>query len=218
MELAAIVRARAIGFIEPMELNQKGQVFYPKLVQSIVGRYGFQVFPQKIEDFNESKGITFASGILGNEVIDEFVIYTHGLLLGTRTSTHDSQRLLEEAIKWGVDTLGLTKRPITRWQFFSELTFYSKFSLMGSNTPAQRLAQDISRCIKEETGESLKYEQTSIFIDHDPLVKKHPMGRFSIQRRDNTPFSENKYFSDAPLHTETHWKLLEEFEADIARR
>jgi hypothetical protein len=67
-------------------------------------------------------------------------------------------------------------------------------------------------------GEYLKYELTNFTIDFDQLARKHPLGRFSIQRRDNTPFSENKYYSDAPLPTELHIKLLEQFEADASRK
>jgi hypothetical protein len=65
-------------------------------------------------------------------------------------------------------------------------------------------------------GEDIKYQLTFISVDHDPLTRKHPIGRFSIQRRDNVPFSEDKYFSDAPLPTDIHLKLLERLEADLA--
>jgi hypothetical protein len=58
----------------------------------------------------------------------------------------------------------------------------------------------------------------TIMVDYDQLERKHALGRFSIQRRDNTPFSENKYFSDAPLPTDVHIRLLEEFETAISNK
>jgi len=217
MELAAIHQARTLGFVEPIDLNPRGKVFYPQLVEAIVARYGFQKFPQKPEEFDESKGVSFAVGRLGDTVIDEFIIYTHGLLLGTRVSTQESKRLLEEAIQWGTK-VGLVNRPVSRWQYASQLTFYSKFSLTGVNPAVQKLADNIAQTVGGLIGKSLKYELTTVTVDYDQLETKHAIGRFSIQRRDNTPFSENKYFSDAPLPTDVHIKLLEEFEAAISNK
>jgi hypothetical protein len=215
MELAAINQARALAFVEPIDLNPRGKVFYPELVEAIVKRYGFQKFPQKPEEFDESKGVNFAVGRLGDAVIDEFIIYTHGLLLGTRVSTQESRRLLEEAMQWGTK-LGLLNRPVSRWQYASQLTFYSKFSLTSVSPAIQKLADGIAKTVNPLVGQNLRYELVTIMVDYDQLERKHALGRFSIQRRDNTPFSENKYFSDAPLPTDVHIRLLEEFEAAIS--
>src|SRR6266404_4209940 len=107
MELASILLARAMAWVEPAELNPKGAVFYPDLVKAIVARYDFQKFPQKLEDFDEGKGVTFAGGRLGKTVIEQLIIYTYGIVLDTRVSTQESQRLLEEAFEWGSKELGL---------------------------------------------------------------------------------------------------------------
>jgi hypothetical protein len=216
MELAAIHQARALAFVEPIDLNPKARVFYPDLVKAIVARYNFQKFPQKLEEFDETKGVTFAVGHWAGTVIDELIIYTHGLLLGTRVSTQDSKRLLEEAIHWGSKELGLVNKPVSRWLYASQITFYSKVPLTGAHLAFQQLADGIAKSVTETVGENLKYELTTFMVDFDQLARKHPLGRFSIQRRDNTPFSENKYFSDAPLPTDVHIKLLEQFEAAIS--
>jgi len=73
-----------------------------------------------------------------------------------------------------------------------------------------------SKGVADTMGENLKYDLSILSIDYDQLTRKHPLGRFSIQRRDNTPFSENKYFSDAPLPTDVHLRLLEQFERDLS--
>jgi hypothetical protein len=216
MELAAIHQARALAFVEPIDLNPKAKVYYPDLVKALVARYNFQKFPQKPEEFDETKGVTFGVGQLGGTVIDEFIIYPHGLLLGTRVSTQESKRLLEEAILWGSKELGLVSKPVPQWLYASQITFYSKVPLTGAHLAFQQLADGIAKCLKETAGENLKYELTALMVDFDQLTRKHALGRFSIQRRENRPFSENKYFSDAPLPTDVHIKLLEQFEAAIS--
>lgn len=217
MELLSVLLARAMAWVEPTELNPRASAFYPDLVKAIVARYNFQKFPQTLEEFDESKGVTFIEGKFGNSVIEQLVIYTYGIVLDTRSSTQESRRILEEAMQWGSKELGLVYKPsmIRRWQYTSNVTFRSDIPLTSVQLAFQRLADGVTKGVAETMNENLKYELVTFTIDYDQLTRKHPLGRFSIQRRDNTPFSENKYFSDAPLPTDLHIKLLEQFERDV---
>jgi hypothetical protein len=186
-------------------------------VNAIVLRYNFLKFPQKPEEFDEVKGVVFSMGKLEETSIEQLIIYTYGILVDTRVSTQESKRLLSEAIEWASKQLGLTYSQIQRWQYASQVTFYSQIDLTSVNPAMRRLANSVTKNVGETSGESLKYELTALSIDYDSLVRKHPMGRFSIQRRENTPFSEHKYFSDAPLQTDVHLQLIEQFEADVSK-
>src|SRR5438046_4199776 len=101
MELAAVLSAVAMGWVETNDLNPRGKVYYPDLVKALVARYNFQKYPEKPEDFDETKGVTFASGRLGDTVIESVNVYTYGIALQTRVSTQESKRLLEEDLQWG---------------------------------------------------------------------------------------------------------------------
>jgi len=66
------VLARVFFFIESVDLNPRG----PHSTQKSLGSgssYQFQSFP-KFEDFDESKGITFEMGKIGDTTIDKVVI------------------------------------------------------------------------------------------------------------------------------------------------
>jgi len=217
MELASVVLARAMAWVEPIDLNPRGAVFYPELTKALVARYNFQRFPQKLEDFDESKGVAFGAGRLGDAVIEQLVIYTFGISLDTRISTQESKRLLEEAFEWGHRELGFSYKPdmVKRWQYASQVTFRSTALMAGASSAVGKLVAAVAKSVTDVTGENLKYDLAILGIDYDQLMRKHPLGRFSIQRRDNTPFSENKYFSDAPLPTDIHIRLLEQFEKDL---
>jgi hypothetical protein len=219
MEIAAILQAKSMAFMEPVDLNSKGKVFWPDLVNALVARYNFQKFPQKPEDADRAKGITFGMGRLGDTVIEDLVFLPFGIVLGTRVSTEESKRLLEEAFRWGSKELGLAITPVIRWQYDSQLTFYSKVPLLAIHPGLQTLSNILTKNAAEILGEDdLKYDLTAIAMEFDALKRKYTLGRFSIQRRENTPFSENKFFSEAPLPTSIHLKALEEFEASIAAR
>src|SRR5437899_7031333 len=127
MELAAVLLARSMAWVESADLSAKSSVFYPDLVKALVARYNFQGFPQKLEDFDVAKGVTFTSGRSGNSVITQLVIYTYGIILDTQISTQESRRLLEDALEWGSKEFGLTysSSMIKRWQYSSQVIFSS---------------------------------------------------------------------------------------------
>ena len=220
MDLTSIVLARAMAWIEPMDLNPKGVIFYPDLTKALVARYNFQKFPQKLEDFDESKGVIFGAGRLGNSIIEQLMFYTYGIVLDTRSSTQESKRLLEEGFQWASGELGLAYTPgmVKRWQFLSQVTFRTNVPMTGVSPAFRRLAEEVTKNVAETAGEQLQYDLVVAAFDYDQLKRKHPLGRFSIQRRENTPYSENKYFSDAPLPTDVHLRILEQFERDLSTK
>lgn len=214
MRLASVLLARAMVWIESTDLNRRGVPFYPDMIKAIAARYNFVKVPEKIEELDGSKGITFAGGRFGDAVIDQLVFYMYGIVLDTRLSTDKSKQLLQDALEWGSKEFGLVFKieMAKRWQYSSQLTFYSE--VMPSRFPKSLmdLSEQVGLAVRDVMQEELKYEPVSILFDYDQLTRKHPLGPFSIQRRDNTPFSEGKYFSTAPLPTDVHIKLLEDFE------
>jgi hypothetical protein len=56
---------------------------------------------------------------------------------------------------------------------------------------------------------------TGIFFGYDTTHTKPYAPIFTIERRADVPFVENKYFSTAPLPTDEHLKVLEDFEAAL---
>jgi hypothetical protein len=67
-------------------------------------------------------------------------------------------------------------------------------------------------------GQPLNYDVTHFGLDFDKTATPLVAAPFSIQRRGNALFSENKYFSEAPLPTDAHIRLLEQFETDLTAR
>ncbi len=217
MELSAIILARAIASVESFDLNPFGKLYYPDLARKLVERYGFQKFPQLAEDFDETKGVTFATGRFNGIVIDQLMIFAFGIALDTRTTTSDSKTLLTEAFQWLRKDLGIEYPPtaVKRWLYASQLTFHSSAKLASLHPALEKFCSSLTDSVQGYAEDAPPYEPTIISFDHDQLLRKHPLGRFSIQRRDNVPFSDNKYFSDAPLETEVHIRLLTELESAL---
>src|SRR5208283_2031559 len=106
---------------------------------------------------------------------------------------------------------GLNYKPgmIVRFGYVSSLTFYSDAPIFGFNPALARLAAETSKVVSEIWQEPVQYQPLSVGVGHDPLVRKYGIASFTIQYRAEHKFSDNKYFSEAPLPTDVHLKLLE---------
>lgn len=218
MRLGAITKARALTIIELDELNLGGKIRFLDCVTPLVERYNFAVFPQKPEDFDfENKGVRFESGKAGDLFIDSLTIYSGALYVDTLSSTSDSRNVLLEMLEWARATFGISYSPemLRKWAYINDLVFYTDFPLLAEfSQPLQNLARKTS-AVTEELFNGLHYESMAIKIGHDPTVRKNSVASLTIEHRVNAAFEENKYFSEAPLPTDIHIKVLEEFEADV---
>src|SRR5271166_4584308 len=154
MELASVVLAKAMAWVEPMDLNPKGAVFYPDLTKALVARYRFQKFPEKLEDFDGSKGVVFSAGRLGDVVIEQLGLYRYGIMLDTRISTQESKRLLLEAFEWGRKELGLAYKPdmVKRWQYASQVTFRSAVPMVNAGSAIGNLVAGVAGSVADVMG------------------------------------------------------------------
>lgn len=217
MQRAAVVLARCIAFVETYDLSPNGHIFFPEVVKELVDRYHFMKFPREYADFDELKGVEFLEGRWNDDVIWRLTIYSNGILLDTRSNTKRSRELIEEALAWARSKFGLnyTADMIKREAYVSQVTFHSDISFDSINPALERLAQRITSAVSEIHKQEVEYQTTAVFLQHDQLKLKNPLAPFTIAPRVETPLSEHKYFSEAPLPTDLHWELLEEFEARI---
>jgi len=214
---SAIILARVLGFIEIADLISGGKVSIPDLVRQFAERYSFQKFPATFQELDPGKGIEFLEGVSGAYPIKKFVIWETLLVLETRVSTSVSRSVLEEILLWSSKELGINYRPdsIRRFGYISDVTFYSDAPLLDLHPAVARLAARSSEELTRIWQEPVRYEPLIVRVGHDPKARKYPIAPFSIEHRNEAPFSENKYFSEAPLPTDVHLEMLEQFESDI---
>jgi hypothetical protein len=214
VRLASILLARAVNLFETLEMNPQGKAYFPDLVGGLVERFKFQKFPQKPEELDESKGVEFADGHWEGITIEAFKIFNDGLVLETRSSTADSQRILDEGLAWVSSTYGLAYSPtmVRKRLYVSQLVFFSEAPILRSNPALSNLIKRVATAHAEMFGQALFWEPTILTLQAESGGQRVS---FSIQRRANTSPSENKYFSEAPLPTDIHMRLLQAFEGDI---
>jgi hypothetical protein len=214
---SAVILARVLGFIEIADLLTGSKTSASELVRRLVERYGFVKFPKTIEELDATKGIEFIGGAVGDVPITKFVIWDTLLILETRINTDISKRLLEDLLAWGAQELGINYKSgaIKRFGYISDVTFFSDAPILDVNPAVRSLAAKCGEELSRIWMEPVKYEPFTVRVGHDPSSRKYPIAPFMIEHRAETRFPENKYFSEAPLPTDLHWKLLEEFEMNI---
>lgn len=218
MKSVAVLLARVITIFELIDLDPTGKVHFPDLVQGLAGRYSFQKFPQKTEEYDQNKGMVFESGKWERGSVAKLTIFGGGVVVETRSSTDDSEAFLHDALTWGAETFGLRYTPemTKRKGYVSQVVFQTDVPMLAAVGGAvSRLSNRVSEAVSERAGQRLKYEPTQIWIHYDPLIRKVPIAALTIQRKLEVPFSEGKYFSEGPLPTKQHIEFLESFEDDI---
>ena len=217
MRLSAVLLARVIAFVEMNDLNPRGKVRLPVVASMIVERFGFAKYPQKPEEFDESKGVEFVEGNFDGIGIDKLTIWFNGVGIDVRSSTDDAKAILVKAFDWLKKEVGLSYSPemIKRWAYLTQVTFYTDVDFDTVHPAFANLAHRLTTAVSEIQGSTFEFRSNAIGWGFDRTQRQSAISDFSIQRRADTPFSENKHFSQAPLPTDEHIKLLEQFEADL---
>lgn len=214
MKLLAVRTARFITAISTEELNPRGLVIYPSLIEGLIDKYNFDTYPDEDTELNETTGIVFENGVWNNILIEKITIFNDGIVIDTRSSTKDSEAIFDEAIKWASESVGIVYEPemVTRKVYVSEIIFHTELPLGNLNPALQAFSRAVSKSVPKETRINADYSLMGLTFHYDSSEMRFQPAAFRIERLENTAFSDNKYYSSAPLSTEDHLKLLEEFE------
>jgi hypothetical protein len=218
MELLAVRRARVLALFNVEELNPKGRPLAHDFMRAFVERYGFVRTPQTANEIldPEDKGIVFEGGRLGDVGIEKLTLFSWGVVVDTSASTEASEAVLQDMLDWGATTFDLSNRPslITRRGYLSELVFTSDMSLLTISPKLQVIGDNVTKLVSGYIGvASQPYEIGALHWFFDSSQSKQLFTPFRIERLADTPFSEKKYYSGAPLKTKDHIGLLGEIEA-----
>jgi hypothetical protein len=217
VDISAILLARSIAIVDINDLNPRGQLFFPALVPLLVEKFAFQTFPSKKEEFNAENGIVFADGYFDGQQVNNLTVYSDGIKIETRSSTSDGRLILIDALNWLKKEVGLnfSERMITRWGYVSQLTFHSDVDLVSLHPALSVLSNHVSSSVSERVGTERKFMPYGFFVNFDRGDAQVPMANFNIERRNNVPLGEGKYFSAAPLETDMHIEIIQEFEGNV---
>jgi hypothetical protein len=200
------------------EVRATRGIFIVDAIGKLAKEFQFSGVPTALPPPNE--GLTFREGRMLVEdrqiVIGELVIYNDGATVRTYSTTGDSDLVLEKALAIGAE-LGLRK-PIT-----PPIHFYQSFLVFELSNSIDRIInghEKLFYLLQQSMHLTSPAHLGALMFSVDPetLPKRvasiNPTA-FRIERRQDVPFDQNRYFSMANTSTETHIAILEEIERSI---
>jgi hypothetical protein len=215
MELLNVGMARSVWLFDQRDINPRGKYIEAGFIEWLKSLYHFSKYPSSLYDRDESGGMSFEAG--GFQVREsQFVtvhlkVYTDGLVAETRSSTHDTDTFIEDVLRLAVQDLDLIYDPglIRQKLYVSDLHVRVEASLNQLNPGMNAFTRKLATLRGGDP--PLNFELSSLRLSPDVLPPTM-ITPFLFERQENTMPSEHRYFSRAPLHTDDHFKLLEEFE------
>jgi hypothetical protein len=219
MKLLSVQTARSIWVVYLADLNPRGTNLL-SILQPLVTRYNFQVFPTKPEELfgKEINEIKFLGGNFQKDpqqnIAVNLIIFTWGMVAETRSSTEDSDAFLHDFLTWAsAEFLMAQYQEVLRTKhYLSELWIHTEKSLNSLNPKLHNFIKRLESLIEGHDRNSFGFETTGIILGPDFTGATRP-GNFRFERLVDIPFKENRYYSAAPLQTDVHLKLLDEFES-----
>ena len=214
MELVSITRARLTTLIQFQEWDPLGKTLTLEALAKLGDRYSFAKSPTKLEDLDFQKGIELLEGRFGDVRIDKIAIYPNGIVIDTRSSTEDSEKILNDILALAHEAFGATIKPV-RHSFASHIIFRSTMRLASLNPVLPKIAGILTERGSADLKHPFTFEPTAILFNVDSSQAKIAPQMFTIERRAEIPFAENTYFSSAPLRTAEHIAIVKTFEESL---
>lgn len=222
MKLLAVKQARSIWLVNIVDLNPRGLSLLA-LIPPVIERYKFQLYPTKAEEMFGAniKEIKFIGGSFQTDLHHiigvDLTMFNDGLVVDTRSSTKDSDTFLNDLLIWVSTEFGLVpyQEVLKSKVYVSELWVQTDKSLNSLNPNLDKFAKRITSLIEGHSHHPIAYETSGIMFWTDPSVI-NPPNPFRFERIIDRPFSENRYYSAAPLQTEIHLEMLEELESILS--
>jgi hypothetical protein len=215
MKVLYVGLARTLWLFDFSLMNPKGMSIQG-LIDGLREKYQFALSPKNPLDFGDSKALTFKSGTFVNSkgipVIVALQIYNDGFVVDTLSSTKDSIEFLEKTTNWMGDQFGLKLPPNIRKGYVSNIDFESDAALMALNPRLSQFFKALEKYFKPIDGKQRHFELTSLGSWTEDMNQVSAPAPFKFERKIGPPFSSNHYFSQAPLETDPHIQLLNEFE------
>jgi hypothetical protein len=180
--------------------------------------FGFPVIP--IGPVKQGGGIEFTHGALreGAEpiLVTKMVIYSDGVSIQVPTDTGKAEIALQKTLAI-FSSFGV-REPITPPLHYYRSMLVADFSTSLNHLFPSSLLEKIAGAFSFEA----KAEFSRIDFNADKTTLSYRARsinptNFSIERRTDVPYDQNRYFSQANMTTEKHIEFLEQFERLAAK-
>lgn len=217
MELIDTLKGQALRFGTPRTPDGAG-IFLPDLVGKLKAEFRFVGGPEKPGDYDLNGGIALTYGTFGGGILRTLKVYRDGMLMEGHVSTDILDLALDRAealigeLGARIERMGPVQRLYT-----SQLEVrpsIAAVSALDELDAARGRLRDLVSGYGVDVGE---YKVVGFTLAADPELSSTAAKpqKFLFERRTERLFSDNVFFSDAPLPTAQHFSFLNELEATL---
>jgi len=214
MELIEIDDTRVVHLVNLRRLA--GQPYWPEVAAKLIARYSFVRHPT-IQDLTERReSIAFGVGKFADSQIQELKVYGDGFVVNARSNSNILDAFLDDVLEWASKELGFESLPNSKPERHHEsaLVLRAKKDIAKVVGRSRELTSTMNEFLGKENFIARPFHVTGFILSSDPHApgSRRIESRFLLDRRVGVPFSENIFYSLAPLRTDDHLAFLERIE------
>jgi len=218
MKLLTINQARAIWLFTLSDLNPRGRTSEKSALIEIGNRYKFAVSPNQVDLVvarEKNQPLKYLQGSYaprkGEAVTIDLLLYRDGIVADTRSTTEDSHAFIDDLLTWAHSEFGLLPHEdIVRNKYsVSDVHVSSEYSLSVLHPKLANFSKAITGSARIPGAD---FELGAIGFWPEQKLPYQPIP-FRFERAEGYPFSEKRYYSQAPMDTDSHLSLLDKLEA-----
>jgi hypothetical protein len=206
---------RSIWMVDPQVLNPAGRSYWD-LYQGLAKRYHFSKSPQHLLDFNANNALEFTAGTFAKSkklhLRVGLSIYSNATVADTLSSTDDADLFLADITQWAAKEYDLLVDPsLIRKTYVSEIDVKFDSSIKPINPKLDFISGRLDSEVVPMDAKKSPFAGGGVVFWTENI--NTPQGQtLKLERKHDTDFSENIYYSIAPLQTQQHIALLEDIE------
>jgi hypothetical protein len=224
MNVISLENGKSTWLFPTEEILPLGGADGPKIISAIASKYKFTHPPANPtrEEIDKS-GLKFAGGQLANKSkianIAEFTVFSDGIIAQS-TSTENAEAFLQEIYAFLVSEFAFreitsqVKKIHVSTVVIDFATSLNPF-VQGHNAGIDLIGKQLNSI--DNTDFPIELARVDFVLNKDPEFRPPNIPRLTIEKRANTQFSQHRYFSIAPIHTEKHLEILERIERELLK-
>jgi hypothetical protein len=215
MKLLRTSLARAIWLVDPEVINAGGRSFW-EFYHALAKRYHFSKFPQHLMDFNSNNALEFTAGTFVKtkrlQLRVGLAFYNNGVMADTLSSTDDADHFLTDIFQWAAREFDIfTDSGQVRKSYVSQVDVKFDSAVKFANPKLDFVADRLNSEAAPFGAKRVPFGLGGLELWTEDIHM--PQGQvFKLEHKHETEFTENIYYSVAPLQTQQHMALLEDIE------
>jgi hypothetical protein len=213
MELVGVIGSTAVNLFTS---TSDTPTFAPDIANAVANEFRFVESPKTVAAFDATAGITFLLGCHDGAAIDKLIFYNDGIIVEARTPTDKIDGFIAALDALVKERFGVTITPTkpVSVAYTSKLEVKSTGSILSAFSALDDTVKTFTSLLGAYGVDNPDCGLSGFTIQGDPLKAGTAVkpGRFVFERRAGRPLDQGIFYSEAPLSTADHMKLLEGLE------